>query len=111
VSSADEVYITDVAGQGRRVQFSSSGGVSPRWKGRGKELFYLAPDGKMMAVPIESRGDGLNIGTPKPLFDTSGDIAYDVTPACKRFLFEMAEQSGRPMALTLVIHWTSGQQK
>ena len=113
-SSTDQVYITDVAGQGRRMQVSSSGGMSPRWKGPGKELFYLALDGKMMAVPIESRGDGLNIGTPKALFDTPqspGDIAYDVTPDGKRFLLEMAEQSGRPTAPTLVIHWTSGQQK
>ena len=113
-SSADQVYIMDVAGQGRRIQVSSTGGMGPRWKGPGKELFYLATDGKMMAVPIESRGDGLNIGTPKPLFDTSqssGDIAYDVTPDGKRFLFEIAEQSGRPMALTLVTHWTSGPKK
>jgi Tol biopolymer transport system component len=112
-SSAEQVYITDVAGQGR-IQVSSSGGTSPRWRGPGKELFYLAADGKMMAVPIESRGDGLNIGAPKPLFDapqSPGDIAYDVTPDGKRFLFEMTGKSGRPMALTLVIHWTSGQQK
>jgi Tol biopolymer transport system component len=112
-SSADQVYITDVAGQGRRIPVSPSGGMSPRWKGPGKELFYLALDGKMMAVPIEPRGDGLNIGTPKPLFDTPqspGDIFYDVTPDGKRFLIEMAEQSGRPVTLTLVTRWTSGQQ-
>ena len=50
----------------------------------------------------------------RPLFDapqSPGDIAYDVTPDGKRFLFEMTGKSGRPMALTLVIHWTSGQQK
>jgi Tol biopolymer transport system component len=113
-SSTDQVYITDTAGQGRRFQVSLSGGLSPRWKGPGKELFYIAADGKMMAVPIESRGDGLEIGAPQPLFDTpqsSGDLTYDVTPDGKRFLFEMPEQSGRPTAFTLVIHWTSGQQK
>ena len=113
-SSAEQVYVTDLAGQGRRFQVSSSGGAAPRWKGQAKELFYLAPDGKMMAVPIESSGDGLNIGAPKPLFDTpqsSGDLTYDVTPDGKRFLVDMAEQSGRPVDITLVIHWTSGQQK
>ena len=31
---------------------SVGGGTAPRWPGDGRELFYLAPDGKMMAVDV-----------------------------------------------------------
>ena len=40
------------------------------WRADGKEIFYVASDGMMMAVPVES-GEGLfRPGAPKPLFQT-----------------------------------------
>ena len=39
-------------GPGGQREISRGGGSSPRWRRDGKELFYIAPDGKLMAVPI-----------------------------------------------------------
>jgi Tol biopolymer transport system component len=69
-TTAEEIFIIDVAGRGHRYQVSTASGVYPRWKGTAKELFYLTLDGKMMSAPIQVRGDALDVGTPTPLFDT-----------------------------------------
>jgi len=37
---------------GARWQVSIEGGIYPRWRRDGKELFYIAPDNRLMAVPI-----------------------------------------------------------
>jgi Tol biopolymer transport system component len=113
-STAEEIFIIDVAGRGHRYQVSTAGGVYPRWKSTGKELFYLTLDGKMMSAPIQVRGDALDIGTPTPLFDTHqapAEFAYDVTPDGKRFLVESHEAASTRMSLTLVTNWTSGLKK
>ena len=47
----------------RRVQVSTNGGREPLWAPGGRELFYLAPDGTLMGVPIEA-------GTGEPTFLT-----------------------------------------
>jgi hypothetical protein len=35
---------------GGRWRVSNGGGVMPRWRRDGKELFYISPDSQMMAV-------------------------------------------------------------
>ena len=47
---------------------STSGGVYPRWSRDGKELFYLAPDGRLMATSSTVKGVGVEAGTPVELF-------------------------------------------
>jgi Tol biopolymer transport system component len=50
-------------------QVSMAGGVQPRWRGDGKELFFIDPQGKMMSASVE-RGSPPKIGMPRKLFDT-----------------------------------------
>src|SRR2546429_3637048 len=50
-------------------QVSMAGGVQPRWRGDGKELFFIDPQGKMMSATVE-RGAAPKIGIPRKLFDT-----------------------------------------
>ncbi len=113
-AAAEEIFIIDVSGRGRRYRISTAGGVYPRWKGSGKELLYLTLDGKMMSVPIQARGDGLDIGTPTALFETHqapAEFAYDVTPDGKRLLVESHEAPSTRMSLTLVTNWMAGLKK
>ena len=58
------------AGGGGQWQVSTAGGLSVRWRADGKELYYVAPDGRMMAVPISVTGSTLEPGTPVALFQT-----------------------------------------
>ena len=52
-----EVYVRDVAG-GREVRISRDGGWAPRWRGDGKEMFFLGLDGTMKAVDITMTRQG-----------------------------------------------------
>ena len=53
-------------------QISTNGGAQVRWRRDGKELFYIALDGRLMAVPIRLASDGqtIELGAPVPLFAT-----------------------------------------
>ena len=50
-----EVYVAAFPAFTSKRQVSSGGGVQPQWRADGRELFYLAPDGSMMSVRVDTR--------------------------------------------------------
>ena len=89
---------------------SVNGGQSPRWRGDGKELFFVSPDAEMMAVDITL--DPINSpGVPHRLFQLkSADpivlADYDVRPDGQQFLVFMPTQRGtRDAPITVVLNW------
>jgi serine/threonine protein kinase/Tol biopolymer transport system component len=118
-SGRDDVYISSFPTAGGKVTVSTSGGVQPRWRADGKELFYLSPDQKLMAVPIDG-GSPLNGGTPQALFDIRvvprgseepySYYQYDVTADGQRFLI-CALPEGTTIPITVVLNWTAGLRK
>ena len=118
-SGAMEVYVRafspDFSGgsasPGGSVLVSRGGGGAPRWRGDGKELFYLAPDGKMMSAEV-TPGPEFRGGTPAPLFQTpSGTIVGDVTADGKRFLLVTPVGASAAAPFTVVLNWTAGLKK
>jgi eukaryotic-like serine/threonine-protein kinase len=96
-SGRHEVYVQPFPATGAKWQVSVSGGEQPRWRRDGKELFYLAPDRALMAVPIAVMG-AFDDATPRRLFVTNipfGDVnvsqSYDVTADGERFLVAAAD--------------------
>ena len=86
---------------GGSVLVSRGGGTSPHWRGDGKELFYLAPNEKMMAVGVTLDRE-FHAGTPTPLFQApQGAIVGDVTRDGQRFL--MVQSATAPF--TVVVNW------
>ena len=67
-----EVYIQAYGRPGGRVRASTDGGGQPRWRRDGKELFYLARDGRLMAVTVRGGAAGVEVDLPSALFDTGG---------------------------------------
>ena len=57
-SGPSEVFMQPFAAPGKPVQVSTKGGAQPRWRADGKELFYIALDGTLMAVPVRTVGAG-----------------------------------------------------
>jgi Tol biopolymer transport system component len=108
-----EVYIQSFPASGGKAQISNGGGSWPRWRGDGKELFYLAPDRKLMAAPIKA---GALDGVPVPLFETQVD-SYTATnryaPAADGQRFLVNVPNGAPVStpLTVVLNWTAGFNK
>jgi len=99
-----------------RQQVSIDGGSEPVWRVDGKEIFYLALDGKMMAVSVESRPAGLKLGTPEALFLTSLEIdsplrQYDVSVDGKRFLVARPLQEAASLPITVVVNWPELMKK
>ncbi len=114
-----EVYVRTFSpqepGGGGKWQVSVDGGVEPRWRKDGKELFFHAPDRKLMAVEVKA-GARFQAGVPRPLFQTriqqSASIGrYAVTADGRRFLIvsEVEEAFGEPA--TVLLNWTAGLKK
>ena len=99
----------------QKRQISTAGGMQPRWRRDDRELYYLAPDGAMMAV--EFRVDpSVESGTPHALFNTglNVDMARDqfaVSPNGERFLIQLPEQGGTETPVTVVMNWTAALRK
>jgi len=90
-----------------RLQVSTNGGTEPEWPGDGKELFYLAADGRVMAVEITTTGDGLAIGKASPLFATTMPIGfdtYDASPDGAWFIVNSMTRKGS-IPITLITNW------
>ncbi len=102
-------------------RISSAGGEQPRWRGDGRELFFVGADGKMTAVAVEATAGkkaSFAPGAPVPLFEThigegSGHVAfqYDVTADGKRFLVATNAAGASSPPLTVVVNWTAGLKK
>jgi eukaryotic-like serine/threonine-protein kinase len=71
---------------GSPVIVTSGGGRTPLWRGDGKELFYIGPDGMATALEVKA-GATFQVGAPKPLFKVpAGLLFWDVAPDGARFL-------------------------
>ena len=69
LSGGWQVYVAKFPEFTAQRQISGAGGVQPLWRADGRELFYLALDGSLMAVPFES-ATGSEGGKPSVLFVT-----------------------------------------
>ena len=116
-----EIYVRPFPRAGAAIQVSSAGGTQPRWSANGKELFYLAPDSRLMAVPIAARPDGaaVDIGRPVPLFTAHLATGLNVYPAVGtkqqyavspdgRFLMNMPVEGGTIPPIVISVGWNSG---
>jgi serine/threonine protein kinase len=112
-SGTGEVYVRPFPPSDGKWQISQGGGVEPRWRGDGKELFYLAPNRTLMSVTVRTTR-GFAADLPRPLFETAlrtqtavvGLNQYDVTADGERFLLiQPVGPASSPM--TVVVNWTS----
>ncbi len=82
----------------------------PRWGSDGRELFYLAPDQKLMRVDSKTAPE-VEIGEPQSLFLTRlklgglGPIQYDVSADGQRFLVNTLVEEDDSKSITLVLNW------
>ena len=108
-----QVYVQPFPPTGDKKQVSSDGGSEPRWRRDGTELFYIATDQRLMAVPIPRRNP-FNAGVPKALFETRVPITgnpyrtnYAVTESADRFLVN-ARVASSEATISVVLNWWSG---
>ena len=111
-----EVYVRPFSGSssqpadGGQWQVSSDGGVNPRWSADGRELYYVSPDGTLMAVPIAVDGITLKPGAPVVLFRpriVNGGAAfyteYDVARDGRFLINTVVDEAAPP--ITIIQNW------
>ncbi len=105
-SGVSEVYVarTDAAGDKQRL--SPAGGQKPRWRGDGRELYYIGPGGLIMAVPV-SPGERFTAGDPAPLFPVEDIEDFDVTADGSRFLVSAPAEKSAESRIRVIVNWTS----
>jgi Tol biopolymer transport system component len=111
-SGRPEVYVAAVENIGQKHRISTAGGFAPRWRRDGKELFYVAPGNRFMAVAVSSRAS-FAAQDPLQLFRVAHQVgftrriwytSYDVSGDGEKFLVNVVEDAA-VAPITVVLNW------
>lgn len=107
-----EIYVCSFPDAKGKWQVSMGGGEQPRWRGDGKELFYLSSDAKMMSVAVTPGANfdasapiALFQATPRqpvPIFDL---FVYDVSRDGQQFLIITPVKQAETQPMSVVLNW------
>jgi hypothetical protein len=114
-SGRAEIYVQPFPGPGNKWPISTNGGSQVRWRRDGKELFYVALDGRLMAVPIRVATNAAppEVGTPVLLFAPPLGSAvqqadyrhqYMVSSDGQQFLVATVTE-GANLPITVILNW------
>jgi Tol biopolymer transport system component len=112
-----EVYVQTFPRSGSKWQISTGGGAQPRWRRDGRELFYISPERKVIAVDIKADASTFEVGTPKALFQTrlpgypNPRNYYDVSADGQRFLMNNLSGEATLTPISVVINWMAEVNK
>ncbi len=117
-SGVPEIYVRRFPSAEGKWQVSTHGGAQPRWRRDGKELFYLAPDGKLMTAVVKSSDSRFETDAPRVLFDTRVRTSfidrtnhYVVTQDGERFLVNLSAEDENSAPITVVVNWQATLNK
>jgi hypothetical protein len=109
------VYVTSFPQPAERWRISTAGGQDPQWRRDGRELYYVASEGWLMAVSVNP-GPTVEAGPPESLFRASFDpqslafgSVYSPNHDGQRFLVAESLQSDDPL-LAVTMNWTPGER-
>ena len=109
-SGRQQVYVQTFPLTDQKYQISSGGGSDPAWRRDGAEVFYLASDRNLMAVPVRARGTSLEPGVAESLFPVPGNLvrrAYAPSADGHRFLVPRPADDAATVPVTVVLNWQS----
>jgi Tol biopolymer transport system component len=106
-----EVYIRAFPEGTSSVVISIGGGSEASWRRDGQELFYVAPDGELMAVGLTLSGD-IKASRPTELFKApisperrQNGTRYASSADGQRFLIPTAVGDPPQTTLTVIVNW------
>ena len=106
-----EVYVKPFPSGTGKWLVSSRGGVDPRWRGDGRELYYIATDRMLSALSVTT-APAFTFGKSRPLLDSQAEYLwqdtrnhYDVTPDGRQFVLVSPTTDQRAAAFTLIVNW------
>jgi Tol biopolymer transport system component len=112
-----EVYVVPFPELGGEWQVSGAGGLDPHWSRDGKQIYYMAPDGNVTVVPVDTAGGSVQLGKSRALFRVLTPInsrlglgTFEVMPDGKKFLI-LSQPASAAAPITLMVNWTEGLKK
>jgi len=105
-----EIYVNPFPGPGGKRQISTTGGLYPRWRNDGKEIFYVGLDGKLMAAEVTPKSSSLDVGQMRQLgvkLPIRRGTPYDVSLDGQRILAITEPDRTSSPPLTLIQNWTA----
>jgi Tol biopolymer transport system component len=114
-----EVYVQPFPATGAKWQVSVAGGSDPHWRLDGRELFYVAGDGTLMAIPVTGTASTFEAGAAQALFQTRRPVArgpliftaYAPSADGQRFLVNRLAADVPPLPITVVLNWAAGLKR
>jgi eukaryotic-like serine/threonine-protein kinase len=115
-----EVYVESFPRIGSKLAISIGGGSQPQWRADGRELYYYAPDRKLMAVEVNGDGPTFKVGEARPLFEIRvfsndqnfpGNGYYTVTHDGKRFLVSSLPEAPQRQQINVIVNWAADFKK
>jgi eukaryotic-like serine/threonine-protein kinase len=110
-----EIYVQPFPGTGGDFPVSTNGGTQVRWNPRGTELFYVAADDRLMAVPIRLPSNATTFEVGKPLWLSGTNIggaipganrhAYMVAPDGRSFVINSVPEEAGASPITVIQNW------
>jgi dipeptidyl aminopeptidase/acylaminoacyl peptidase len=109
-----EIYVQSFPTPGQAIRISSEGGLDPRWRRDGRELYFISSDGRFMAADLKTDGN-FSASLPKPLFRFSGSTetnrrSYWPSADGQRFLV-MKTSDDSPAQIQVTVGWTEALKK
>ena len=112
-SGRSEVYLTNFPQPRSKWQVSVHGGSEPKWRSDGRELFYVAPQHKLMSVEVRQKST-FQAGVPRELFrmvipdlGPSFPSNYEVVDQGQRFLVNTLVPNAPSSPISVVVNWTA----
>jgi Tol biopolymer transport system component len=104
-----EIYIDTFPERRHKTPISTGGGQYPMWGPGGRELYYVSPDFKLIAVSLKLGTESAELSAPQELFALpavdNGYCPYDVAPDGRRFLVRATPQQQVAEPLTVIVNW------
>src|SRR5262249_52746894 len=110
-SGTAEIYVQPFPGPGPKTRISKAGGSWPVWRPDGRELFYVAPNDRLMAVSLKLNDKKVEADPPTALFPLrirppgTGGPHFAVSPDGQRFLVNTIVGEGETAPLTVILNW------
>jgi hypothetical protein len=103
-SGPSQVFVTSFPDGRGRWPISTTGGINARWRRDGKELYFLSPAGRLMAVSVRTEPT-FELGAPVTLFEAH--VLYYAVAANDRFLVELDAAPPTSPPITIVLNWVA----
>jgi Tol biopolymer transport system component len=116
-SGITEVYVQRIPSDGVKWKISQNGGVRPRWRRDGKEIFFIETGnvngaGRLMAAPVEL-GTSVRVSASQPIVEVpfvpanANNYPYSVSADGQRILVIQSADDADRLAMTIVLNWTA----